>query len=74
MSQLTEITSIKKKFQKLLEEIGNAREAVDHKRDWWEGKSETWQDSDAGQEWDAYLTASETLLEELENIDTTDLD
>ena len=72
-----------KGFKKLVKKVMDAQEfasevikpALEEKREWWENKSEKWQESEAGQQWQEDLDAMETFVDEVcDNADTSDFE
>jgi len=55
-----------------LEIEGNLRSKLDEKREWWNEKSDKWQESEKGLSWDMYLDEVEELLDDIENITIPD--
>ena len=69
MAKLKGISKLSKTIDSLKDVAEEIRESLNEKREWFEGKSESWQESDKGQEWDEHLSDVENLLDEIDTLE-----
>lgn len=72
MAQLKGFKKLAQKTLDLQEEASRLQSALDEKREWWEDKSEKWQESDTGQAWSAHLDLVEEFLSDLDCLNVPD--
>ncbi len=72
MAKLQGLSKLAKALDNLKMVAEQIRENLDEKREWWYEKSDTWQESDKGQEWDEHLCDIENLLDEIGAIEIPD--
>lgn len=68
MTKLTKLKKLIHAYEILQATAEELREIHDEKRSWWDDKSEKYQESEKGQEWDDHLLAVEGFLDDIENI------
>ncbi len=49
-------------------ELERVEHSLEDKRDWWENQSETWQESEEGEDWDVYLDEVEDQIKSVRYI------
>lgn len=69
MARLAGVGKLQNKLEELKDLALEVRESLDVKRDWLEGKSERYLDSEAGQAWQEHLDQVESLLDDIDNLD-----
>jgi|GEM_PF-1039326 len=69
MAKLKGLTQLSNALDKLKTVSEQTRENLDEKRGWWEEKTEKWQESDTGQEWEEHLADVENILDEIDAIE-----
>jgi len=68
MAKLKGLKELAESMEKLQAAAENVRQNLDEKREWLEGRSEKYQESDAAQEWDEHLSEVENILDEIDNL------
>jgi len=69
MAKLKGFGQLENALDKLKTVAEQIRENLDEKREWWDGKSEAWQEGDTGQEWEEHLGNMENILDEIDNLE-----
>ena len=69
MAKLKGFGQLENALDKLKTVAEQIRENLDEKREWWDGKSDAWQEGDTGQEWEDHLGNMENILDEIDALE-----
>ena len=69
MPKLKTLKPLETALEKLQSCAEATREALEEKRSWLDEKSDTYQESDKGQEWAEHLDAVESFLDEIDSLE-----